>query len=62
MYPGGGGEQLFDLANDPDETRNFAGDPSFAGVRREMRDRLLDAVILQDHPHPPRGLLAQGVH
>jgi hypothetical protein len=46
----------------PAGTEDLAGDPSFAGVRREMRDMLLDAVILQDHPHPPRGLFAQGVH
>ena len=62
LYPGGHGEQLFDLDADPDETQNLAFDPAFAGVRTEMRDRLLEAVVLQDYPHTPRGLFAHGAH
>jgi hypothetical protein len=29
---------------------------------QEMRDRLLEAAILQDYPHTPRALYALGVH
>jgi hypothetical protein len=62
MYPTGKGEQLFHLSEDPDEQRNLAGDPAFATVRRNMRDRLLEHVILQDYPQSPRDLFAIGVH
>ena len=62
LYPGGQGEQLFDLHEDPDEQVNMAWDPARLGVAREMRDRLMEAIILQDWPHPPRGRFALGVH
>jgi len=62
MFPGNQGEQLFDLRNDPDETVNLAGDAAYGGVRREMRDRLLEEVLLQDYPHSPRELFSLGVH
>ena len=62
MYPGGNGEQLFDLVGDPDEQVNRAGDPEFASVRTHMRDRLLEALIMQDYPHTPRARFAYGVH
>lgn len=62
LYPGGAGEQLFHLPDDPDETYNLAGDDGYAAVRRSMRDRLLEEIILQDYPHPPRDLFALGVH
>ena len=62
MYPRGEGEQLFNLRNDPDETKNLAADPAYAAARREMRDHLLESVILQDYPHTPRALYALGVH
>ena len=61
-YPAGGGEQLFCLTDDPDETRNLAHDPDGAEVRRRLRDTLLEAIILQDHPHTPRSLYQLGVH
>jgi len=48
--PAGGGEQLFDLRADPDETHNLVRDRAAATIRSEMRDRLLDALILQDAP------------
>ena len=61
-YPDEAGEQLFHLAEDPDEQRNLAADPTCATVRNELRDRLLDLVILQDYPHTRRDLYALGVH
>ena len=51
-YPNGTGEQLFHLAEDPDEQHNLAGDPAYATVRNELCERLLDLVILQDYPTP----------
>ena len=62
MYPRGNGEQLFDLVDDPDEQVNRAGDPEFAAARTQMRDRLLEALILQDYPHTPRARFAYDVH
>ena len=62
MYPQGNGEQLFNLKSDPDEQINLARVAECAGVRQEMRDRLLELVILQDYPQPVRDLFAIGVH
>lgn len=62
LYPRGKGEQLFDLREDPDEQTNLAADPGHAALRAELRDRLLERIILQDHPKPRRGLHALGVH
>lgn len=62
LYPLGSGEQLFRIADDPDEQRNLAGDPAYACIRRELRDRLLDLIILQDYPHSPREVFSLGVH
>jgi arylsulfatase A-like enzyme len=62
LYPHAGGEQLFHLKDDPDETRNLVCDAGHKAVRREMRDRLLEEIILQDYPHTPRGLFALGAH
>jgi arylsulfatase len=62
MYPQGNGEQLFNLVDDPDEQVNLAGEAEFAEVRSEMRDRLLEMVILQDYPHSPRSRFAYDVH
>jgi len=61
-YPKGNGDQLFDLENDPDETRNLVANPAFDSARRELRDRLLELVILQDDPHTRNSLFALGVH
>ena len=61
-YPLGGGEQMFHLTEDPDETRNLAHDANYAAVRRELRDRLLELIVLQDYPHTTRGLFALGAH
>lgn len=62
FYPCGGGEQMFDLRSDPDEQRNLVADPAFADIRRELRDRLLELIVLQDHPKTRRDLFALGVH
>ena len=62
LYPGGTGEQLFHIGDDVDETRNLAGESGHAETRRALRDRLLEELILQDFPHPPRDLIALGVH
>ena len=56
------GEQLFDLQADPDETVNLAYKIVMEPVIREMRDILLEEIILQDYPHTPRSLFAHGVH
>lgn len=40
-FGGGLPPLLFDLRDDPGETRNFAGDPAFASVRLEMAEALL---------------------
>lgn len=61
-YPGGTGEQLFRLREDPNETKNLAFDARFANARARMRDRLLELMILQDYPHTPRSRFALGVH
>ncbi len=62
MYPDNTGEQLFDLVDDSDETRNLAADPDHRQIRLELRDRLLDLIIHQDYPHSPRSRFAFGVH
>jgi N-sulfoglucosamine sulfohydrolase len=33
-------EELYDLANDPEELKNVAGDPAYAGVLNDLRKRL----------------------
>ena len=61
-YAAGGGEQLFDLKNDPDEKRNLVKMPEYRDVRDELRERLMERLIMQDYPHSPRSLFAHGVH
>jgi arylsulfatase A-like enzyme len=48
-YVGHGGE-LYDLGNDPGETRNLYADASHQSTVREMKDRLLDFLITADEP------------
>lgn len=60
-YPDGG-EQLFNLIEDPDEQRNLARDAAHADKRADMRDRLLRSIVLQDWPRTRRDLFALGVH
>jgi len=62
FYPRGSGEQLFDLRADPDEQANLAMLPEHAGTRQELRDRLMELIVLQDYPKTRRDLFALGVH
>ena len=59
--PGGQGEQLFSLRDDPDEQKNLAADFGYARVRGKMRDRPLGSVVLQDYPPKREGLFSLGV-
>ena len=62
FYAAGNGEQMFDLRTDPDEQHNVVADPAYATTRRELCDRLLELIVLQDYPKPRRELFALGVH
>lgn len=42
-------EQLFDLAADPDQMHDLGTDPGHAGVRAELRSRLLDFLARRKH-------------
>jgi arylsulfatase A-like enzyme len=42
-------DQLYDLENDPDEQKNLAGDPQFAAVLNNMKERLREYCT--DLPH-----------
>jgi arylsulfatase len=55
IYPTAGPEygQLFDLANDPDETRNLYGDAKHAAIREKMLWRLLSRSHRNTDPLPP---------
>ena len=57
-YVGHGGE-LYDLAEDPGETRNLVADPARQNTVREMKDRLLEWLITADETDQiaPRWLL-----
>jgi arylsulfatase len=61
IYPGGNGEQLFSLKDDPAEQRNLARDAGYVKVRSEMRDRLLESLMLADYPHTRNNLYGLGV-
>ncbi len=62
LYPTGNGEQLFDLLEDPDEQNNLVADPEHTRIRTDLRDQLLELIVLQDYPKPRRDLYALGVH
>lgn len=51
-----GGEQLYDLATDPDETINLAHDPSHAAVLNQLRTHLED----WQSEHRDGGLITEG--
>jgi uncharacterized sulfatase len=44
------GEELYDLRNDPDQTKNLANDPAYADKKREFGEQLLK--ILTDAKDP----------
>jgi iduronate 2-sulfatase len=44
---GSKGEELHDYSTDPGELKNFAGDPAYAGIMRELRN-----MIRQNWAHP----------
>ncbi len=46
--------ELYDVVNDPDDTRNLWDDPDYAGVRRELTDRLLEELIDTELGDPVR--------
>ena len=46
----------------PTSSATWRPTPAHAATRNELRDRLLDLVILQDYPHTHRDLFALGVH
>lgn len=53
---GGGGEQLFDLREDPGEQRDRARDPGYSGVRDGLLARLADGTAEDAFPTSPRQL------
>jgi arylsulfatase A-like enzyme len=57
-YPGNGGE-LYDLSNDPGETRNLYTDPAQTKVVVDLRQRILDWMITADETEQiaPRWLI-----
>lgn len=57
---GGGGEQLFDLVEDPDEQHDLARNPSVAGVREQLVERLVEASAAAEYPYPSHGLFRAG--
>lgn len=61
-YPNHGNEQLFDRKKDRDELVNRAGDAAYAEVKRQLKDRLMEQIVMQDYPKTIRSLYAFGVH
>ena len=61
FYPDNG-EQMFDLQDDPDEQHNMVADLDYAQIRQELRDKLMEMIVLQDYPKSRRELFALGVH
>lgn len=60
-----GGEQLFDLEHDPDEQHNLVGPDGavpehLSAVVADLRDRLLESVVLDGYPNSPRDLYGIG--
>ncbi len=48
-YPAGNRTQLFDLAEDPTESRDLSGDPGYAPVRARLTEGLRGALWGRDH-------------
>ena len=55
-----GGEQLFDLLDDPDEQVNLAGDARHTDVLNDLRARLFELAVTDAFPNTPRGLYRLG--
>ena len=47
-----GGEELYDLRNDPNELTNLAGDTGYEKTRRELAGDLDDWMRRNDDPFP----------
>jgi arylsulfatase A-like enzyme len=47
-YYVGHADELYDIIDDPGETRNLAADPGHQPVVRQLRDALLDWLITAD--------------
>lgn len=43
-------EELFDLTKDPDELKNVAADPAYAGVLKDLKQRLHDWQVVTKDP------------
>lgn len=55
-----GGEQLFDLIDDPDEQHNLVADPAKSEVLNELRNQLTELVAAEGYPNSPRQLYRVG--
>ncbi len=44
------GDELYDLKNDPDQTKNLAGDPAFADEKKKMETQLMKMLTEQKDP------------
>jgi arylsulfatase A-like enzyme len=62
FYANGRGEQMFDIKNDKDEQNNVVADSKHIVIRHELRDKLLELIVMQDYPKTRRELFALGVH
>jgi len=62
FYANGNGEQMFNLYKDPDEQYNIVAEPEYVEIRQELRDKLMELIVMQDYPKTRRELFALGVH
>jgi hypothetical protein len=49
------GEELYDLKNDPEQIKNVADDPAYAGKRKELGDRLMEILKSTGDPRVADG-------
>jgi len=54
--------QLFDLEADPEKQKDITCDPEHASLLQELKNRLMELIIRQDIPVPPRDLAVIGAH
>lgn len=57
---GGGGEQLFDVRDDPSEQVNLIGDPQAEQLVAQLREQLMELVSRESYPNSPRQLFRVG--